>query len=222
MTLILLAKNNRIIKIDELLRLFNYVILNKVKKLTFVHVTKNNLKMKKFNYLILCLLFFYGAFAQDTEYSKTTDIPIHEVKINALFLILGNINLTYENFLNDESSIGGSFSVPFDDFVDWDLNFSATGFYRFHFGDGYADGFYAEGFGMFNNYDERLDSPDGKISEDVSDFAIGVGGGYKLVSKGGVTLEANLGIGRNLFNYGKDGRTYNFVPRGGIHVGYRF
>lgn len=178
--------------------------------------------MKKLNYLILCLLFSYASIAQEVDYEKTSDLPIHEVKVNALFLILGNANFTYENILNDESSVGASFSVPFDDFVDWDLNFSLTGFYRFHFGDGYADGFFAEGFGMFNSYDERIDTSNGRANDDISDFAIGVGGGYKLVSKGGVTLEFHAGIGRNLFNYGKDGRTYNFVPRGGVHVGYRF
>lgn len=178
--------------------------------------------MKKLSYLFLFIIISYASVAQDMEYEKTLDTPLHEVKINGLYLILGNLNLTYENILNDESTIGASFSVPFDDFVDWDLNFSLTGFYRFHFGDGYADGFFLEGFGMFNNYDERLNSADGKINESVSDFAIGVGGGYKMVSKGGVTLEFHAGIGRNLFNYGKDGRTYNFVPRGGVHVGYRF
>ncbi len=179
--------------------------------------------MKKI-YLALFVCFLATAgFAQENEYEKTNNDPVHEVKANVGLLFLGNINLTYENILNEESAIGGSISFPYDDFIDWDLNFSATAYYRFYFGEGYAKGVFAEGFGMFNNYRENTKvTNSGRVEEDLSDFALGLGGGYKLVSDGGVTLEFHLGIGRNLFNYDLDGRDFTFVPRGGIHVGYRF
>ncbi|GGE14828.1 DUF3575 domain-containing protein [Psychroflexus salis] len=181
----------------------------------------------KILHLLFTLLLCIGITnAQEKDYEKTGDDPVHELKVNVAFLILGNTNLMYENILNEESSIGASVSFPFDDFVSWDLNFSATAFYRFYFGDGYAKGIFAEGFGMFNNYDERIkkrvNNQNVRVNEDINDFALGLGGGYKMVSKGGVSLEFHIGIGRNLFNYGKDGRTFNFVPRGGIHVGYQF
>lgn len=179
-------------------------------------------------YLFLVICFFAQmAMAQDVQYEKVESLPLHEAKINAGLLFLGVFDVTYENLLNDESSIGVSVGFPFDDFISWDLNFAATGFYRFYFGEGYADGFFAEGFAMYNNYEENLRKSDSegnsiRVNEDVNDFALGIGGGYKIVSKGGVTFEANIGIGRNFFNYDLPGRTYNFVPRGGIHVGYRF
>jgi len=191
--------------------------------------------MKNSYYILIGLLFANLSFAQvedteeyteveeETQYERTAYDPVHEVKLNVGLIFLRNINLTYENILNEESSIGGSISFPYDDFIDWDLNFSATAFYRFYFGEEYAKGVFAEGFGMFNNYEENTKvTVDGRVKENLSDFALGIGGGYKLVSDGGVSLEFHLGIGRNLFNYGLDGRTFNFVPRGGVHVGYRF
>lgn len=188
--------------------------------------------MKNLYALILCFFVVNISFAQVGEtteqnnYERTQLVPIHEAKLNVGLIFIGNANFTYENLLNDESSIGVSVSFPFDDFVSWDLNFSTTAFYRFYFGEGYAKGIFAEGFGMFNNYEENLKKQQNNTTvrekENVSDFALGLGGGYKLVSNGGVTLEFHLGIGRNLFNYGLDGRSFNFVPRGGVHVGYRF
>lgn len=176
--------------------------------------------------IIFCLTLVHFCFAQEADYEKTSNDPVHEVKLNAAFVFLGNFEATYENLLNEESSIGVSVSFPYDDFISWDLNFSSTAFYRFYFGEGYGKGIFAEGFGMFNNYDERIrktvNNQSVRENENVNDFAIGVGGGYKLVSKGGVSLEFHLGIGRNLFNYGLSGRSFNFVPRGGIHVGYQF
>lgn len=182
--------------------------------------------MKNLYCLLFCCFIVNAVIAQDEDYEKIVEDPIHEVRLNAALVFLGNANFTYENLLNEESSIGASVSFPFDDFISWDLNFSATAFYRFYFGEGYGKGIFAEGFGMFNNYEERLrkvqNNTTVRVDENVSDFALGIGGGYKLVSKGGVSLEFHLGIGRNLFNYGLDGRSFNFVPRGGIHVGYQF
>ncbi|GGE44807.1 hypothetical protein GCM10010832_25960 [Psychroflexus planctonicus] len=201
-------------------------------KITFVLKNLNSIYMKILYYLIFSFLFVNLSFAQEDEnqteknYERTGDTPIYEAKLNVGLVFIGNANFTYENLLNDESSIGASVSFPFDDFISWDLNFSATAFYRFYFGEGYGKGVFAEGFGMFNNYEETLKkgAPGERFdkTENVSDFALGLGGGYKMVSKGGVSLEFHLGIGRNLFNYGLDGRSFNFVPRGGIHVGYQF
>jgi hypothetical protein len=62
----------------------------------------------------------------------------------------------------------------------------------------------------------------GEVRDDVTDLALGLSGGYKLVSSGGVVLEVFLGGGRNLFNEFNSERNFDFVLRAGLNLGYRF
>jgi hypothetical protein len=50
---------------------------------------------------------------------------------------------------------------------------------------------------------------------------LGIGLGGKWITKKGLLLEVNAGVGRNLFNNRYD-RDFELIGRGGITVGYRF
>jgi len=43
--------------------------------------------------------------------------------------------------LSEESGVGVNLMVPFDNYVEWNINYNLTGYYRFYFGDNYADDF---------------------------------------------------------------------------------
>ncbi len=155
--------------------------------------------------VILCLTVFTFGYSQEK-----VDFPKNEIKGNALMLVAGTFEITYERLLNEESGFGVSLFVPYDN--DIDTNFSISPYYRFYFGEKPAAGFFAEGFGMLNSYENGV--------ENRTDFALGFGLGAKWVTKKGFVFEINTGIGRNLFN---SSNTYHeFVGRGGITLGYQF
>ncbi|NGZ90305.1 DUF3575 domain-containing protein [Psychroflexus maritimus] len=162
--------------------------------------------------------------SKDLEYSNVLN---HEVKIDGLYLLLGNIEASYESLLSNESSVGLSLMIPFDNYVDWKIKFAATGYYRFHFGDKYANGFFLEGFTMLNKVEDRVKrtgtfGDSFKKDKEITDLALGLGAGYKLISSSGVILEFHAGVGRNLFSSDNDDRNFNYIFRGGVNVGYRF
>lgn len=163
-----------------------------------------------------------NVFAQSESTFSYTEF--HEPKINLGYLILGNFDVSYEHLVSKESGVGVNLMVPFDDYVEWNINYNLTGYYRFYFGDNYADGFFAEAFANLNSVEDKIPNPngDGRIDEDITDLALGLSGGYKLVSSGGVVLEAFLGGGRNLFSEFNSQRNFDFVLRAGLNVGYRF
>lgn len=151
----------------------------------------------------------------------------NEVKLNGLYLVLGAFEGTYEHLLNEESGIGISVFLPFDDDINDDLNYYISPYYRFYFGNKYAAGFFVEGFGMLNSYKEndlefnnQFDVVE--VNEDnVTDFALGIGIGGKWVTNRGMFAEVNFGVGRNLFN-SSDYDDYEFVGKVAISIGYRF
>lgn len=179
--------------------------------------------MKK---IVIALVLFcsINAFAQsNTDFTYT---EFHEPKLNIGYLILGNFDVSYEYLLSEESGVGVNLMIPFDDYVEWNINYNLTGYYRFYFGDNYADGFFAEVFANLNNVEDRIDiegtDPVERRDKDITDLALGLSAGYKLVSSGGVTLEAFLGGGRNLFSEYNSSRNFDFVLRAGLNLGYRF
>ncbi|RIA08420.1 uncharacterized protein DUF3575 [Flavobacteriaceae bacterium MAR_2010_72] len=150
----------------------------------------------------------------------------NEVKLNALYLVLGAFEGTYEHLLNEESGIGVSLFLPIDADVNDDVNYYISPYYRFYFGSKFASGFFLEGFGMLNSVNDRAyyynDGLDPTIEEkNVTDFALGIGLGGKWVTKRGLIGELNLGIGRNLFS-SSEYDDNEFVGKLGITVGYRF
>ncbi len=176
--------------------------------------------MKKL-FALICLSVFAFGYSQEKEKEKI-DFPRNEIKGNALFLVIGALEGTYERLLNEESGVGVSLFVPYDNSID--VNFSLTPYYRFYFGKKPAAGFFVEGFGMLNSYDDTiyLTGTNSYIEKDVTrtDFALGFGLGAKWMTKNGFLFEINAGVGRNLFN--SSDSDFEIVGRGGITLGYRF
>ncbi len=176
--------------------------------------------MKKL-FVFLCLTVFNFGYSQIVE---TAYFPKNEIKGNALMLVTGALEVTYERILNEESGLGVSLFVPYDN-TNYGTKVSLSPYYRFYFGKKPAAGFFAEGFGMLDSYTQEASS--GSLftnysgpTKDVTDFALGFGIGGKWITKKGFVFEINGGIGRNLFN--SNHTDYQIVGRGGITLGYRF
>jgi len=169
--------------------------------------------------VLLCLSLFTIGYSQETQ---KVDFPKNEIKGNALLLVAGALEITYERILTEESAVGVSLFVPYDNEID--TKFALTPYYRFYFGKKPAAGFFAECFGMINSYTQQeggdfFSSYDGP-EKNITDFALGFGLGGKWITRKGFVFEINAGIGRNLFN--SNGTDHEFVGRGGITLGYRF
>jgi hypothetical protein len=175
--------------------------------------------MKKNFILLLCIAGLNASAQEETR----LDFKKNEFKGNALFLVLGTLELTYERLINEESGVGISVHVPFTN--ESDINFSVTPYYRFYFGKKPAAGFFVEGFGMLNQVEDYIYDYNSNFEDKektITDFAFGLGLGGKWITKRGVLFEINAGLGRNLLNEYNDNRDYEFIGRGGITVGYRF
>lgn len=179
------------------------------------------------NYVIVFVMLFAVMASQAQNDSiKSANLGKNEVKLNAIFLLLGAFEASYERNLSESSSMGISTLIPFDrDNLDTDLNYYVSPYYRIFFGKKYAAGFFLEGFGMLNSlrnsyiiYGEDYFYYE---EENTTDFALGFGLGGKWVTKGGFVFEVNGGFGRNLFNAHNDGGA-TFVGKFGFNVGYRF
>ncbi|MBL4745421.1 MAG: DUF3575 domain-containing protein [Flavobacteriaceae bacterium] len=169
--------------------------------------------MRKITFTLLMLCVF-GATAQETE-----KIARHEIKINALYTLIGIPEFGYEYILSKESSVGVDILFSSEDI---DLKFAITPHYRFYFGRKPATGFFTEVFGMLNvsEIDSYYDygSSYKNASETSTDFALGFAVGAKFLTNKGWTFEISAGLGRNLLNQGSN----DFVPRGGLSIGKRF
>ena len=184
--------------------------------------------MKHLCLSILMLLSVLSINAQDKN-DTDANHNFNEIKVNALYLVLGAFEGIYERTLNEESAVGASLFIPFDDeLINDEINFYFSPYYRLYFGKRYAAGFFIEGFGLLSSYDvTTIDfSPlafDGAPivrEENLTDFALGIGIGGKWVTNNGFIGELNLGIGRNLFN--ADEFIDDVVAKIGITLGYRF
>lgn len=175
--------------------------------------------MKKLVLLLFLVSFTFG-YSQEKE---QVDFKRNEIKGNALFLVAGALEVTYEHLLNEESGIGVSLFVPYDNSIN--TNFSLSPFYRFYFGKKPAAGFFVEGFGMLNSYTQQASTGSFFTNyvgpeKDVTDFALGFGLGAKWITNKGFIFEINGGVGRNLIN--SNDKDFEIVGRGGITLGYRF
>lgn len=186
--------------------------------------------MKNSIIVLYILLISFIVNAQEKEEKYPQDInKKHEVKINVSNLIIfSSLDATYERLLSKDASFGVSFFYNFND-VNSDIyfpkKFSLTPYYRWFFTESrYARGFFVEGFGMLNTYeDEVFYFSDGNTqTKKETDFALGVSVGGKFIIKSGFTAEIYLGVGRNLFNKNDNFIDNEIVTRGGISLGYRF
>jgi hypothetical protein len=171
---------------------------------------------------VLFLCFTMHSFAQEAPKKNRT-----EIKFNLFSSIRDAVEFEFERTLNTHSSIGISFFSSFDENNIIGYEKSISIFYRYYLGKKYASGFFIEGFGMYNSADRFVASsftPPSTLTRGyngLNDFALGLGAGYKWVSKKGLVLQANLGIGRNLFN-ADIGEQNETVGKIGVSIGYRF
>jgi hypothetical protein len=174
--------------------------------------------MKK---IILIIGLFVGIIGYSQE-KQAVVFPRNEIKGNALFLVFGIVEVTYEHLITEESGFGSSILITATDLSQ--TKFAITPFYRFYFGRKPAAGFFLEGFGSLNSYeDSDLIEKLLFLNYDVvkrTDFALGLGLGGKWVTKRGLVFEINGGVGRNLFN--SSDTDFQIIGRGGVTVGYRF
>ncbi|MBK0369429.1 DUF3575 domain-containing protein [Flavobacterium agrisoli] len=174
--------------------------------------------MKKITFITLFLLFVSPVFCQTSE---VTIAKKNELKLNAAFLLGGVFEASYERILSEESAFGASIYIPLETDYDQYTKFNLTPYYRYYFGKKVAAGFFFEGFGSLNTYQDYFYNENSNIEHVTNtDFALGFGIGSKWITKKGFLFEINGGLGRNLFN-SKD-TDYQLVGRGGISVGYRF
>ena len=141
-----------------------------------------------------------------------------EIKLD-LFDALGlkTIEISYEHYLDDQSSVGVSGLINFEknssDFR-YNEKRAIKPFFRHYFTADSQWNFFGEGFFSlaFGELDKKT------YYQDYTDGALGVAVGTKYISQSGMTIDIYGGIGRNLFN--SDAPV--IVPRVGVNVGYRF
>ncbi len=180
--------------------------------------------MKKLLLLALFTGFITQTFAQEVpnQYDKS-----NELKLNAAYLLSGFVEFSYERILSDESSIGISTGMSFDEDV-WNLKFELIPYYRFFFGNKRGAGFFIEANTAFYTYesddyyyyDGYASSPvefDSQYEENKFGFGLGIAVGGKFVTTSGFVFDVYTGLGRNLLE--SDGQVY---PRLGLTIGKRF
>ena len=197
--------------------------------------------MKKILLFLLVTFVSLSFTAQEFEGTKENRYPEgvekkNELKLNAFNLIaFAALDISYEKLISANSSYGVGIFYNFSDYENDDITFpkkfSITPYYRWFFSEyQYAQGFFIEGFGMLNTFQDFYNSYDynnnySKIKTQTS-FALGISVGGKFVLKEGFTAEVLAGVGRNLIK-GESQEDYNtfqneIIGRFGVSLGYRF
>ena len=193
--------------------------------------------MKKITLLLLLTLLSLHFTAQEKEGTKQSKYPEnvekkYELKLNAFNLIaFAAIDISYERLINANSSYGVSVFYNFSDYannyITLPKKFSITPYYRWFFSENkYARGFFIEGFGMLNTYQDFYYTYNYNSYETQTSFALGISVGGKFVITEGFTAEVLAGVGRNLIK-GESLESYQdfqneVIGRFGISLGYRF
>ena len=137
-------------------------------------------------------------------------------------LALKTIEITYEQYLNDQTSVGVSAFLNFEkNSADFRYNEkrAITPFFRHYFTTDSQWNFFGEGFFNFNFGEKEKEIIGGPNTyEDYTDGALGVAIGTKYISDQGLTIDIYGGAGRNLFS----DNSPVIVPRVGVNVGWRF
>ena len=189
--------------------------------------------------ILLAFLISTAAISQESfeQEIAARDITRNEFSVNVLnLLIVGALDITYERILSGHSSFSVNlFTKLLNKDGDSDVSdiyykdISLSSKYKFFFSERKtAWGFYTEGFAMISNGDNEryvdYQEPttgywESRTEEDsYTDFALGVGLGYKYVAKQGLVIDLSFGVGRNLFH--ADSPT--IVTLSAINFGYRF
>lgn len=186
--------------------------------------------MKKTNFLAILLIASLSTFAQEKEEKEI--VKKSEVTLNAFNIIaFKTLDFSYEYLLSSEASVGVSVLINLQNEnnlndVHYNESLAITPYYRHFFSRKYAQGFFIEAFGMYNqqkyySYDYSTRSHISGSDNTSNNFALGMSIGGKFVSRNGFIYEFFLGAGRNLAMSNSDVAT-EIVPRLAASVGYRF
>lgn len=147
-----------------------------------------------------------------------------EIKVDiADALVMKTLELSYEYYLSDQSSVGVSALFNFEkrssDFR-YNENQMFTPYFRHYFTSNRNWNHFGEIFLGINSGEREidLDGSNTKVYKKYTDGALGVAVGSKYVSNGGFVVGVYAGLGRNMFA----SDSYSIVPRAGVNVGYRF
>lgn len=144
-----------------------------------------------------------------------------ELRFNiGLFLATTTVDISYEHFLNDDTSIGGT--VYFDNTpTDYNGNFGIGPNFRAYFGYGPRDGFFAEAFGLYYRGEIEVQQTDNLLrNNEFSTVALGIGVGNKWVTRSErFSLEISGGLGRNI---NPEIFQDTFTGRVAFSIGFRF
>jgi len=144
-----------------------------------------------------------------------------EIKLDIFdALALKTVEVSYERYLDDQSSVGISVLLNFEkNSADFRYNEKRvfTPYFRHYFTTDSQWNFFGEGFFSLN-YGEAEINSGSNIYEDYTDGALGVAVGTKYIADQGLIIGIYGGIGRNLFS----NNSPIIVPRIGVNVGYRF
>lgn len=174
--------------------------------------------MKKTLFTIAMIIMSMSAFSQSYKQDATLN----------LFNAIANrwLDVSYEYYLNDESSAGITFQTRLADENNNEFNrtYAISPFYRYFVTqDEHNSGLFGEVFVKINGGQERIieevEGQDNNITyEKYGNMALGLSLGYKYRSDKGFVATGYGGVGRNLLNSGGP----NVVPRLGISIGYAF
>lgn len=184
--------------------------------------------MKQKFWLLAVLFFVQMSFSQ--ENSTDEDFGRHELKINALYLVLEAFEISYEYNVSQNTSLGLSLAFPFNDSMAYDnlhnsTTFMANPYFRVFFGKKPAQGFFVEANAALSSINiinfDNFYNPNSFIygrTRIEKEFGLGLGiaAGGKFVLNDKFVAELYAGLGRYL---NQDSLGY---PRLGINLGYRF
>ncbi|MEM9143512.1 MAG: hypothetical protein AAGA86_11035 [Bacteroidota bacterium] len=145
----------------------------------------------------------------------------HELKFNiGGFLATTGIEGSYEYFLNEDVSLGGTLYVD-GDAEDFNGNFGIGPNLRAYFGFQPRSGFFAETFMLYYTGEDQDGTNNGiAFNNTYNTWALGLGLGKKWVTRSQrFTLELHGGLGRNL---NPEDFQDSFMYRLGLSVGFRF
>lgn len=143
----------------------------------------------------------------------------NEVKLNlGLFLATGSFEGSYEYYLSDDISLGGT--LYFDnDPRDFNGDFGIGPNFRAYFGFQPRSGFFAEAFALYHSGEDEGNTGPEPVRQ-YDSFALGLGMGHKWTTRTDrLSLEFFGGFGRNINPEPFQG---DFVYRAGLNLGIRF
>ncbi len=158
-----------------------------------------------------------------THAQEDTKLRSNELKVNALTLVLGNPEISYERLLNENSGLGLSVNFNVDNNQLLPYNYMIMPYYRLYVGSKRAAGFFFEGSLAYLSEEVSTYIYNGNNgytdTKDETGFGVGVAIGGKFLIKKSIVFEFFGGLGRN-FN-ATDNGSYAY-PRVGVSIGKRF